>query len=510
MANRYYVGGGTGNWNSTTNWSDTDGGAPGFSVPTSADDVFLTAASGAGTLNVNATSVAKSLTCTGFVGTLAGSSGLTVSGNVTLAAGMTLTYSGTLTINATSTITSNGKTWSGSITFSLSSGVFTITGDLTIDGTFTQSSGTNITFNGSDIYCNGSVAVAAAGTRILGTTDFFFSGTGTWSGSQAFACNITVTGTYTLSGTTNITGNCIFTCTSGTLITTGSTFGVSNITTANVVINTNQTLNNLSLQTATITLSQAIVLLGTLSYLNNATITINGFDITIGGSLTLLTSTLAVGTTNLIMNGTGTWSLGTVRNNLTINTSGTITISGSVAYNTGTLTYTSGTVVTTGSTLTIAISTTLNTAGMSWNNIILSATLNLTINSLLSIGGNLTYNSGTVITCAGTAGWTAANFFILTSNNISHVLAAGKTYTVTTYFESIATTSSLKDSLISGTPGTKAIFTLNYGATQNVGFTNAVDIDSSLGQTIWTFNGVITDTFNWNTLTYLKQNNYTY
>ncbi len=46
MASRYWVGG-TGSWNSTntTNWSATSGGAGGASVPTSADDVFINAAS---------------------------------------------------------------------------------------------------------------------------------------------------------------------------------------------------------------------------------------------------------------------------------------------------------------------------------------------------------------------------------------------------------------------------------------------------------------------------------
>ena len=773
MALRYWVGG-TANWDSTagTKWSTTDGGAGGAAVPTAADDVFLTAASGANTVTISATSVAKSLTCTGFTGTLAGSSQLTVSGNVTLVAGMTNSYTGTLIINATSTINTNGiniyqlstitavtytlasnvtitntwftntgsgptisgafnieitgnwncnstsgsvtfsggatvtlsgnSTWTGyslagislinanitinststiitgfislgnnstltytagtitttgstlllrgtgitlntngitwynlsfsittisvtfssdftasnlvtigvtstlngsnlivtgslthstvttvgtatiifagtgtwshtsagairnnviintagiltlgttvrfdtgtltytsgtvittgntliiaasttlntsginwnDVTFSASSATFTLTTDLNIGGTFTQSSGSNITFNGADVYCNGSVIVFASNAiNITGTSDFFFIGTGTWSGAQAFNCNITITGTYTVSGTVGLTGDCVFTCITGTLITIGSTFSIPISSSATITINTNQALNNLSSGTATFTLSQDLTLTGTLAYLNNTTITFNGNTLYIGGSLTLLASTIAAGTTNFILNGTGTWGLGTVRNNLTINTSGTITISGSVAYNTGTLTYTSGTVVTTGSTLTIAISTTLNTSGMSWNNIILSATLTLTINSLLSISGNLTYNSGTIITCAGTSGWTAANFFILTSNNISHVLASGKTYTVTTYFESIATTSSLKDSLISGTPGTKAIFTLNYGATQNVGYTNATDIDSSRGQTIWTFNGTVTTTFNWNAFTSSSGNQKTY
>ena len=46
MANRYWVGG-SATWNATvgTKWATTSGGAGGASVPTSADDVFLDAAS---------------------------------------------------------------------------------------------------------------------------------------------------------------------------------------------------------------------------------------------------------------------------------------------------------------------------------------------------------------------------------------------------------------------------------------------------------------------------------
>jgi hypothetical protein len=41
-ANRYWVGGTTGTWNSTTaSWSDTSGGTPGNFVPTASDDVFF-------------------------------------------------------------------------------------------------------------------------------------------------------------------------------------------------------------------------------------------------------------------------------------------------------------------------------------------------------------------------------------------------------------------------------------------------------------------------------------
>lgn len=47
MANRYWVGG-SGNWNSTSKWSTTSGGASGASVPTSSDDVFFDDNSDAG------------------------------------------------------------------------------------------------------------------------------------------------------------------------------------------------------------------------------------------------------------------------------------------------------------------------------------------------------------------------------------------------------------------------------------------------------------------------------
>ena len=75
MANRYWVGG-TANWDATagTKWATTSGGAGGAAVPTSADDVFFDAASGAVTCTLTGGYFASclSLTCTGFTGTLAG------------------------------------------------------------------------------------------------------------------------------------------------------------------------------------------------------------------------------------------------------------------------------------------------------------------------------------------------------------------------------------------------------------------------------------------------------
>ncbi len=147
MADRYWVGG-TAAWDGTagTKWSATSGGGGGASVPTSADDVFFDSAStGTCTISTGNTG-AKSINCTGFTGTLAGFSAITVSGSVTLVAGMTVTYTGTLTLNGTGTLTSAGKTL-GPVTIN-GAGITVTLGDalnigsnsLTItQGTFTTS-----------------------------------------------------------------------------------------------------------------------------------------------------------------------------------------------------------------------------------------------------------------------------------------------------------------------------------------------------------------------------------
>jgi hypothetical protein len=133
MADRYWVGG-TATWNSTagSKWSTTSGGSGGASVPTSADDVFFDASSGAGTVTASNV-VCANLNFTGFTGTFAGSGTLSVHGSLTVAAGQTWTHTGTTTFLGTSgaSLTSNGKTL-GSITCSNTTGVIVV-GDLVLN-----------------------------------------------------------------------------------------------------------------------------------------------------------------------------------------------------------------------------------------------------------------------------------------------------------------------------------------------------------------------------------------
>ena len=138
MAARFWVTGGTGNWNSTTNWSATSGGASGASVPGSSDTAALDASSGSGTVTLDISPTIQTLTCTGFTGTLAfGTNTISLNSTGTIFTGATtMTVTGTPQIictdsSATSrTITPGTVTEANSISFRVTAG----TGTLTISG----------------------------------------------------------------------------------------------------------------------------------------------------------------------------------------------------------------------------------------------------------------------------------------------------------------------------------------------------------------------------------------
>jgi hypothetical protein len=135
MANRYWVTGGDGNWNSTTNWSTSSGGASGASVPGSSDAALLDANSGAGTVTLDISPDIQTLTCTGFTGTLAfGTNTISLNSTGTIFTGATtMTVTGTPQIictNATATartISPQAVTEANSISFRVTAGTGTFT-----------------------------------------------------------------------------------------------------------------------------------------------------------------------------------------------------------------------------------------------------------------------------------------------------------------------------------------------------------------------------------------------
>lgn len=134
MAARFWVTGGTGNWNSTTNWSTTTGGASGASVPTSVDTATFDAASGSGIATLDISPTIQTLTCTGFTGTLAfGTNSISLNSTGTVFTGATtMTVSGTpliiLNNNTASarTVTPGAVTEANSISFRIISGTGSI------------------------------------------------------------------------------------------------------------------------------------------------------------------------------------------------------------------------------------------------------------------------------------------------------------------------------------------------------------------------------------------------
>ncbi len=248
---------------------------------------------------------------------------------------------------------------------------------------------------------------------------------------------------------------------------------------------------------ATCTMADNAIIGNTIAATGN--FTLNGaFTMSVSSGITVSTGVTLSGTATIIMTGTGTITItgsGVLKNNLTINSSGTVTI-GSINYNTGTLTYTAGTMSISG-TLTVALSTTFATSGMTWTNITISAAATLTLNSLLTVTGTLTDSQTS--TFAGTAGFTCATF---TSIGVGKTitLTTGNTYTITTAI-TVTGTAASPNIIASSSGSVQAILILNYGATQDIDYCSATRIDSSAGQPIYTFKGILTTATNWRLLT---------
>ena len=121
--------------------------------------------------------------------------------------------------------------------------------------------------------------------------------------------------------------------------------------------------------------------------------TLRSSNLFIKGNLIINTGGIIDGTTKFVLSGDTTWSApggGSVRVPMDINSTGTVSISGTVIYATETLRYiTAATVSTTGSTLTIPNlgGTILDTAPIMWNNINFSSG---TLTSDLNMRGNFT------------------------------------------------------------------------------------------------------------------------
>jgi hypothetical protein len=317
MANRYWVGG-TAAWDGTagTKWALTSGGAGGQAIPTSADDVFFSAASGTVTCTISSGNTgAKSINCTGFTGTFAGSGAISVSGNITLDAGMTVSYIGGITIIATATIISAGKTLAS---FTVNGVGITVTlGDAFTAGSaylFTVLAGTFDTANYS--VTGGSFSTSGASTRsvLLGTSTVTFSGTTFWTvtGVNPLTTDFTSStivgsgfnSTFAGGGVSYGTVNFAYAASSSTFAITGSnTFNVLEITPTSinginkVTFAANQTITTL---TASVVIPSRRIFLSSSAFGTPRTLTVS-----------TLTSLVDIDFQDIVAAGAASWTSGT-------------------------------------------------------------------------------------------------------------------------------------------------------------------------------------------------------
>jgi hypothetical protein len=517
------------NWGVAGNWSN---GA----VPTATDGLVATFTSTSPNCTINVAAVCNSIDFTNYTHTITMTNQLTVSGNTTLGSAITFAGTSIFYISATAAVSlqSNGKIVNIPLTFGLSgTGVaYTLVDDWTITGAFYTG---NMVLNQTDsthgtVYINGAMNLNT-GTNLSGTTTLVFgSGSSlncsTYSALVGVNINIAAgAGTFTLTGNLYYQSSSIKYI-SGTTITTGSlvriysaaSLDLKGSTTLSTTSSTGLNFNNLTMGpgTYTIVLNSPITIIGTFTGIPNATMYFNGSNIYFGGNMTLPSGWNINGTSNAYFIGTGIWSGGGfLNNNFTINTTGTLTISGAVYFSAATsgltMTYIAGTVVTTGSTLNLfflaqGFTVTLNTVGINWNIInnlsagILILTSLLTANTL-NVSTVTNTGATPILSFAGsTAGFTVGTLTATAYANGTSLITfvSGLPYNVTSNLSFTYSGMSHTNLIFNTTtPGSQAILTLQQGATQSVLFINATDINSSYGKTIVSYRGVVSNTNNW-------------
>ena len=482
-----------GNFNAVDTWVEGI-------IPTSADDIVATATSGQLTINT-VIAACLSIDFTNYTNTftISASQILTVSGNVKFVAAMTIAGTGTLTINATSTLTSAGITLTGNLTLAGTSQTYTLADDWTVSGALALNGTTAVNLTGAfNMYVGGNLSISTTSTGVVSAT-IILNGTGIWSGGFALRNNLTINTSGTITISTNIAyGAGTLTYTAGTVNVTG---GILSITAGNTTLNTGSNIiwSGLSvIASITITLLSDLYVAGAFS--TAASVIMNSNILHLRGNIAINSSLPLSGTTDILVDGTGsqTWtsSSGTLKNNITINCSGTLSITGNIVYNTGTFTYTAGTVNVTAGTITIGggVATTLATNGISWNQVQFSAgstivtlTNDITCVTFFATSSNVTSNGSIIYTNGlqinanlfgttnieinGTGVWNGITGYITNNININCVEL--------TLAQSASTNLGYRTGTLTYTAGTVITtgITLNIGASTTLN-TNGINWDN--------------------------------
>jgi hypothetical protein len=552
MATYTFVGGTAGNiWGATANWSPSG-------IPGTNDDVIFNVSSPGCTvtttnniLSANFTGYGNTLTfaATSFSYVTIGTGGLTLSSGMTISSLGTVAAVGAngfwirnLANGGTSSITTNGcviprirfgsaslnitnniningtctisdyyvhvytacpytiNTWGGTVSFIGGSGVFqgNIGGNSTYllnPGTGSQftysgnnfnvaktlliAAGGSVNFSGTLLINGGTIRHTSGNVGFIGThtLDFQSSGRCDTGGITWDTVNVGFPNSFNGTATSNLNVGGTFTCgynassisfTTGGIVLNGSRFGGNTGSYRILTANTGTPFR------APITITGTGTRLITTIYdaaLSNSTLQINMS----GGTCIFAVPINLVGTQTLTEASTGTSFPSPSRllmNNGTLLDSSNITWSSIQAPVSGTATIVNGRSV--GFTMTQG---------------------SLNINGGLIVSGTMTLASAGSIVFAGTGGWTCGSLICTTAGrNIT--LAAGVTYTTTTYANMVGLTGS-RVTMTSSSATARAAWTLGPAASQSIIYTNGTRIDSSAAQTVWSYAGTLTGTINW-------------
>ena len=440
MAARFWVTGGTGNWNSTTNWSATTGGASGASVPSTSDTATYDASSGAGTATLDISPDVQTLTMTGFTGTLAfGTNTISLNSTGTIFTGATtMTVTGTPLIICTDssatarTITPTAVTEANSISFRITAG----TGTLGI----TTGSVRNLDFT------DGVNPTGYAGAFSNSTTSVY----GNFKAST--------------SGMTRVpgTGSIVFAATSGT----------KTIDTAGVTFDCPFTFNGVG---GTFQLASALTSGATrTTTLTAGTLDVNGFTLTTGifggtgsGVRQFITNSVPIVVTG---NAASVVSFGATTN-LTADVAPTFNLNYSGSTGTRTVTWGSSNLIYVPNINVTAGSDTVTTGGTTTvNNFNFTGFTGILGNATRNIYGNLTLVSGMATPSSGS--------LVTTFNGIGSqtITTAGQTLDFPITFDGVGGTFQLQDALTSGATRT---CTLTNGTLDLASYTLTTGLFSS-------------------------------
>lgn len=473
-------------WNNALNWGF---GGTGTGIPSATvDAIFDGTATRDCVLGTNR--ACRALTFTGFTFQVdLATFTLTTNNNITFQANQSsriLGSTGILILGAAATITSNTGTWPLNFQIpNFGTAAITLAGDMRISGSYLSNGGSR-TINGNIMYVGGNMT---QGTQNIGSTNFVMDGSGTYSGNGATSLEINTTGTVIVTGPVTFTRRFIV-ATTGTVTMTAANVTISNTTTVDV---NSKTIGNLA---------HSFSAIQTITYLsdiycsnftigNGASIYNNPGKVFVNGNYNFA-GTASSGSLIVELKGTGTISTGTMGLSCVIAATGIYTLAATLTLGTGiSFTSATGAVLNTGiSTVTVSNGVTISTLGLSWNNITISASATITINSLFYIVGTLAITSGTT-TFSGTAGWNCGTLTCSTASTII-VLQSGVTYTTTVNVIMLGTALAGRITMRSNAPTVSyAIWTLQNPASQSMTYVNGQGIDSRLGMTIYTFGGDI-------------------